>query len=146
MGIKMTFYEFQASVVSRITELMNELENYTINPIESVPSFDDIKITEHRYNSYSDVVKTACCISAIISNAYLIKHTCIEAKHKLAKDTATPTKILNQQTKDLESLLQSVDTVLSAAIAYKDGLDSALRFYQNACYMFGGILDVKSSI
>ena len=47
---------------------------------------------------------------------------------------------------DLDALIDDIEGVILSAKSFKDGIDSQLRFYNSACYMFGGILEVKSPI
>lgn len=146
MNNKVEFCDLYSLLSREVEKVKKQTSELVVEEIKDVPSYDEIQKTEFRYKGYADITNKAWQITHVISESYLIKNVCVNAKQKLAKDTITPARVLNQQSKDIEFLINDIDNVISSAIAYKEGVDALLRFYQNSCYMFGSILEVKSSI
>lgn len=146
MNNKVEFCELYTLLSSEVEKVKEQTGDLLSKEIRDVPTYDEVQITEFRYKGYADVTNKAWAITKVISESYLIKNVCVNAKQKLAKDTITPARLLNQQSKDIDFLIQDIDNIISSAVSYKEGIDALLRFYQNSCYMFGSILEVKSSI
>lgn len=146
MANKMSFTDYYDILLKKTDELKSELEDLIVTEIEDIPSLNEIKDTDIRYKSYSKAVKSALQVSRILSNSYFTKDAVVRVKQKLQKDTTTPPKIITSWLRDVDFLLQDIDGVLQSAKSFKEGVDNLNRFYQNACYMFGGIFEVKTPI
>lgn len=146
MAGQLSFVDFFDILKKKSQEINNELEDIIIEDISEAPPLLKIKDMDERYNYYSKAVNTGLKLGRLISNSYFTKDACVRTKHKLQKDTATPTKLLSQYIRDIDALDQELDGMIQSATSYKNCIDNLIRFYQNVCYMFGGIIDVKSSI
>lgn len=142
----MSFSEFFDILYKKNEEIKSELEDIIITSMEELPSLNEIKNPDKRYKSYKKATDLNMKVCQLLSNAYFTKEAVSKAKYKIAKDNITPTKLINQYKMDLDSLIESIDGVILATKSFKEGVDKQLQFYNSACYMFGGILDVKSPI
>lgn len=146
MAKTMSFSEYYDILFKKTEEIRKELEDAIIPESEDIPEFEEIKNTDIRYEYYSKAVKTAISLSRVLSNTYFTKDAVVRVKQKLQKDTTTPSKMVTLWIRDTDNLIQTLDNLLQSAKYYKEGIDNLLKFYQSACYMFGGIFEVKSSI
>lgn len=144
---KLSFNEYYEILLKKTEEIKSELENIIICDVENIPFLDEIKDSEIRYKSYSNAVKINLQISRILSNAYFTKDAVLRVKQKVQKDVSVaPSRIVSSWIKDIDCLCNELENILLSAKSYKEGLDHLLRFYQSACYMFGGMFEVKSSV
>lgn len=142
----LSFVDFFDILSKKTSEINSELEDIiTVETVEAPPLIE-IKDMDERYNYYSVAVNIGLKVGQLISNAYFTRDACTRAKHKLQRDVSSPPKLIAQYIRDTDSLIQELDGIIQSATSYKSGIDNLIRFYQNVCYMFGGIIDVKSSI
>lgn len=146
MSTKMSFNDYYDILLKKADEIKSELEDVIICDIEEIPFLDEIKDSDIRYKCYSKAVKQNLQISRILSNSYFTKDAVVRVKQKLQKDTSTPSKLVTVWLRDVDNLIQDLENILLSAKSYKEGLDNLIRFYQSACYMFGGMFEVKSSV
>lgn len=142
----MSFSEFFDILYKKNEEIKSELEDIIISSMEELPSLNEIKNADKRYKSYKKAADINMKVCQLLSNAYFTREAVSKAKYKVAKDNVTPTKITNQYKMDLDALIESIDGVILATKSFKEGVDKQLQFYNSACYMFGGILEVRSPV
>jgi hypothetical protein len=142
----MSFSEFFDILYKKNEEIKSELEDIIITSMDELPSLNEIKNPDKRYKAYKKATDLNMKVCQLLSNAYFTKEAVSKAKYKVVKDNVTPTKLINQYKMDLESLIESIEGVILATKSFKEGVDKQLQFYNSACYMFGGILEVKSPI
>ena len=142
----MSFSEFFDILYQKNEEIKRELEDIIITSIDELPSLNEIKNADKRYKAYKKATDINMRVCQLLSNSYFTKEAVSKAKYKVAKDSATPTKLINQYKMDLDALIESIDGIILATKSFKEGVDKQLQFYNSACYMFGGILEVKSPI
>lgn len=146
MADTLSFVDFFDILNKKTREISSELEDIITADIEDTPPLIKIKDMDERYKYYSEAVNIGLKLGRLISNAYFTRDACARAKFKLQKEVSAPPKLLSQYIRDTDSLIQELDALIQSSTSYKAGVDNVIRFYQNVCYMFGGIIDVKSSI
>ena len=146
MQERLSFADFFDILTKKSQEITNELEDIITVEVKEAPSLTEVKDTDTRYVYYSQSVNLGLKLGRLISNAYFTKDASVKVKYKLQKDTSAPPKLLSQYIRDVDALIQELENIIQSAKSYKEGVDNLIRFYQNTCYMFGGIFDVKSSI